>query len=460
MSNILLVEPAYRSKFPPLGLMRISTYHKSKADSVDFIRGINQEKKATNWDRIYISSLFTWDLPKTVKTINYYSDSVKSPKNIFVGGPGATLLPDYIKENSVCTVIEGQINKPNSIGEDSSVIAKLTPDYNLLHSVKYDYQPQDAYFTRITEGCVRSCKFCAVPKLEKKFGFVKSLQDQIHEVDREYGDKQNLVVMDNNILGIDTIEEILKEIAIVGFRANTWRNGRLRSVDFNQGLDARLISQNPKLAKLLSAIRLSPVRLAYDYVGMKKPYVHAIHLLAEQGLREFTNYMLFNYNDSPKDLYERIFANSALNAELGIIITGFPMRFIPMNSTSRDFVSKKWKWRYLRGIQCILRATRGLVSPNLSYLKVAFGETYEDFIEIISMPDHYIMYREKYRLNGANDWRQEFRRLSNSDRSVFLDLLADLNKDRNRKSRILRIRKFRSIIQHYYPNGEMPKKEN
>ena len=451
MANILLVEPDYRSKFPPLGLMRLSTYHKAKGDSVTFVRGMDYRLKAQNWDRVYISSLYTWDLPKTVKTIKYYKSSVKSPKDIFIGGVGATLLPQYIRDNVECSIIEGQINRPNMLGKGSAVIVKLTPDYDILHAVDYDYYPRDAYFTRITQGCIRSCKFCAVPILEKEFGFLKSLQEQIREVDAKYGEKQNLVVMDNNILGIDGIEEIIEEIANAGFHVSSKRNGRLRSVDFNQGLDARLISQKPKLAELLATIHLSPVRLAYDFVGMKKQYVHAIRLLAENGFREFTNYMLFNYNDSPLDLYMRIFDNLRLNEELGIIITGFPMRFIPMNSVRRDHVSRKWKWRYLRGIQCILKATRGIVSPNLEFTKAAFGETFEEFVEIISMPDHYIMFREKHRLNGAKEWRKQFRSLSEEDKEEFLDLLAHLKNDQNRKLSIQKLRKFRDIIEHYYP---------
>ena len=37
MENILMVEPDYRSTYPPLGLMRISTYHKDKGDKVKLL---------------------------------------------------------------------------------------------------------------------------------------------------------------------------------------------------------------------------------------------------------------------------------------------------------------------------------------------------------------------------------------------------------------------------------------
>ncbi|GEM_PF-4510778 len=36
--RVLLVEPGYTTLFPPLGLLRISTWHKQKGDKVDFMK--------------------------------------------------------------------------------------------------------------------------------------------------------------------------------------------------------------------------------------------------------------------------------------------------------------------------------------------------------------------------------------------------------------------------------------
>jgi hypothetical protein len=461
VKNILLVEPDYRSKFPPLGLLKLAAYHKERGDSVTFVRGRDEAIRSLHWHRIYVASLFTWELPRTVETIKYYASSVSSSAHIIVGGVGATLLPDYIRNNASCTVIEGALDTRGLLGPNSRPVAEMVPDYCILDMVEYDYQPRNAYFVRITKGCIRSCTFCAVPTLEREFGRLTQIDVQVGNVNRKYGERQNLIVMDNNILGIEGIENEIAGIGRMGFERGAKRNGRERYVDFNQGLDARLISEKPELARHLGTICLSPVRLAFDFItaAMEKAYRRAIELLAGQGFDEFTNYMLFNFNDSPKDLYHRLFVNAELNRKLGIRITGFPMRFIPMSDVKRGHVSDKWRWRYLRGLQCVLLATRGLVSPNLDFVRAAFGATYEEFLEILAMPDRYIIYRKEYKTNGASEWRREYRRLTESRREEFLVLLAALNKDRNRRETIRGLRNFRSLLEHYYPNGETPRAE-
>ena len=454
--NVLLVEPDYRSKFPPLGLMRLSTYHKTRGDRIRFVRGKDEWSRARHWDRIYVASLFTWELPRTTRTIKLYLPCVEDARNIFVGGVGVTLLPDYVRRRVACTVVEGPLDLPDRLGPSTPVIADLVPDYSLLRKVNYDYSPHDAYFARITKGCIRSCPFCAVPRLEKQFGMMSPLRQQISEAKKQHGDKQHLVIMDNNILGIAGIENIIAQIRELGFQAGAKRENRARTVDFNQGLDARLISKRPELAKLLASTCLSPVRLAFDFIGMRKPYERAIRLLVEQGFNEFTNYMLFNFEDTPRDLYNRVWINANLNTDLGIRITGFPMRFIPMDDVSRRHVAPGWKWRYLRGIQCVLLATHGLVSPNPDFIRNAFGETYDDFLEILSMPDRYIIYREHYRDNGAADWEREYRRLNAGDKDQLLDILCDLNAAwRRRPQKISKLdHRFRDIVEHYYPGGK------
>lgn len=449
MSDILLVEPDYRSKFPPLGLMRISSYHKENNDAVTFVRGKNSDIQKKQWDRIYISSLFTYELPRTVETVNYYSASVSDTKNIFVGGIGATLLPSYVRENASCQVITGALDKAGLLGEGTPAIAHYVPDYEILKSVAYEYRPKDSYFFRITIGCIRKCAFCAVPKLEPTFGFSCSLQDQINEVVEKFGERQHLVLMDNNILAIDNFETVISDIRNAGFQSGAKMNGRRRDVDFNQGIDARLIT--PRLAKLLSSINLKPVRLAFDFLGMERQYRHAIELLSKEGLRHYTNYVMFNFNDNPESLYRRIQINLELSEKYNIQITSFPMRYVPIDDVNKRHISKGWTRRYLRGVQCLLNATHGIVSPNPTFVNGAFGKSFSQFLELLTMPDNYVIYRKQFKDNKAKEWREAFRRLSTNEKKEFVDILDKLYFLKNKKEEIKHYKaKYRHLLWHYY----------
>jgi hypothetical protein len=92
MRNILLVEPPFKSKYPPLGLMKVAAYHKRLHDRVVFVKGCIPEMRAERWDRVYVSSLFTYYWKETVKAIDYYQNSVPRRSDVIVGGVLATLF--------------------------------------------------------------------------------------------------------------------------------------------------------------------------------------------------------------------------------------------------------------------------------------------------------------------------------------------------------------------------------
>lgn len=453
MANILLVEPSYRSKFPPLGLLKLSTYHKSVNDTITFTRGNNSSLRDANWNRIYISSLYTWEIPRTIKTIKYYEKSVSDKGRIIVGGVGASLLPDYIAFHTQCKVVAGQLDRKGKIDRGIPSLHNLPPDYGLLDKLEYPYKPTDSFFARATIGCIRNCKFCAVCTLEPKFKTIKKWWEQIETSRDVYGDRQNLVLLDNNILAVPNFDRIIDKIIDLGFGKDAKLNNRLRKVDFNQGIDARLI--NDRVASNLSTINVTPIRLALDYDAMIKPYTRAISILAKHGHTKYTNYVMYNYRDNPRSFYRRLKLNYKLARLNNISITMFPMRFVPIDDINRQYVSPKWPWRYLRGIQCILQATHGLVSPNYEFFCRAFGESYEKFIEIISMPDRYIMHRDKYENNEAKDWKKRFNRLSHKSRTEFLGILEQLNSSISKKVSNTIYRKFGKLIEHYYPDGKI-----
>lgn len=421
--NILLVEPNYQSTFPPLGLLRISAFFKSMGVTPILTRGLDPSCKNLQWDKIYISSLFTYELPRTVKTISYYKDSIANPEeNIVVGGVGASLMPEYIREKAVCKVITGPLCKGKELGFNEPPIATCIPDYDILTTVGKKYKPDDVYFTRITLGCIRNCGFCAVPKLEPDFQYLQGLSEQVNSVDEQYGARRDLVILDNNILALKNVEDILLEIKGLGFQKGAKVNNVKRYVDFNQGIDIRLIT--PRLAKLLGEICVDPVRIAFDHKSIEKKYKSGVKLLVDNGITNIVTYIMYNYLDTPEDFYHRLQVNVKLNKEYKISITGFPMRYVPISDVNRQFISKHWNWRYLRGIQCILNATHGMVSPNPEFIKVAFGKDFTEFTNIISMPDPYIIYRTKYS-SEARDWQSSFSKLNEKEQSEFLKLVHE-----------------------------------
>jgi hypothetical protein len=100
--RILLVEPGYKNKYPPLGLMKIAQYHgdRGKGDHVRFIKGEDRSVMLEHWDRIYITTLFSFEFAKIAETIDFAIDVVHGQtQRIFVGGIAASLMHEiFLKE--------------------------------------------------------------------------------------------------------------------------------------------------------------------------------------------------------------------------------------------------------------------------------------------------------------------------------------------------------------------------
>jgi len=423
MRHILLVEPPYNNKYPPLGLMKISTYHKFKGDFVQFVKGSDQSLRKKKWDRIYISTLFTfyWDI--TIKTIRYYLDSVHSPKDIFVGGVMATLFSEEIIRELGVTVISGLLNQQGILdSNDHHIIDALIPDYKILDETNYSYGLNDSYIGYATRGCPNRCPFCAVHKIEPMFDHYVYLKKQIKGIEEVYGAKKDLTLLDNNVLASENFERIINDILELGFERGAKFNNKLRRLDFNQGLDARYLTCE-KMA-LLSKTAIKPVRIAFDHIDMKELYISKVKLAYNNGISDISNYVLFNYTDTPEDCYERLKINIILNKELDIKIYSFPMKYIPLDAKDRTYIGHHWNKRLLRGIQCILLVTKGKVSPGQEFFEAAFGQSAEDFIQIAMMPDDYIIFREQHKNNGAYDWKCLYKKLSKNQQEQLADIVS------------------------------------
>ncbi len=452
MANILLIEPNYKCKYPPLGLMKFAYYHKEvRKDIVWFSKGelpekisdvvVNQLKnskyykdkfgeniqshiniindiiKNNKWDRVYVSTLFTFEYEETIKAIDY-AKSLVGKENVYTGGILATLMPEELRKDTGVTVNTGQLTDTIAIGyKDKVNIDILTPDYSILDNIEYCYENEDAYYAYTTRGCGMNCGFCAVKTLEPEYRSFISIKEQISNVKKLYGEKKDLLLMDNNVLKSKNFDKIINEIIGLGFEEGaTYKNPKTkkmkkRYVDFNQGLDAFLMTE--KKAKLLGRIAIKPARIAFDHIEDKEVYSKAIKLASTNGVRYLSNYLLYNSEcftgkgrqyqaDGPEDLYNRLRLNVELQENLNkeindenkkVSIFSFPMRYIPLNNEQRGYVGSKWNKKYLRAIQSILIPTQGKGVSGKSFFMAAFGNTVDEFMQTILMPESYIVSR-------------------------------------------------------------------
>jgi len=455
MRQILLVEPAYRNKYPPLGLMKISTYHKLRGDRVVFIKGCNSQIRDQGWDRIYIATLFTFFWNETIRTIKFYIKGTKSPENVYIGGVMATLLADDIRKEVPVTVIIGLIDKPGILDAGSPfVVDHLIPDYRIIDLADYSYGLNNAYLGYATRGCPNTCPFCAVRKIEPKFVNYLPLKKQVQGIEAVYGPQKDLILLDNNVLASECFEKIIQDIIDLGFERDAKFEGKQRRIDFNQGIDARRLTRSKM--ELLANTAIKPLRMALDHISMKDIYIERVKLARDFGLLNHATYVLYNYTDTPKDFYERLHLSVILNEELGTKISSFPMKYIPLTAKDRSYIGKHWSKKLIRGVQCILLATKGIVSPRREFFEIAFGATADDFIEIALMPERYIIYRTHYKLNGALDWKKLYRRLGKSQKKTFLEIVSNnrvTKKDVVKQSSL----RMRRLLSHYIE--EHPLKE-
>ena len=417
--------------YPPLGLMKLATFHKRLGDEVDFAIGCDKSKLSTTdefqpaalWDRIYITTLFTFHFDRVVDTIEFYKEAVGGTVGkIYVGGIMASLMPDAIGEKTGVYPITGILNSPARIDLPGDTdIDLLPPDYSLLD--KPLYAINDTYYAYATRGCVNKCAWCGVPKLEPQFAPYMDIKPMIEAMRAEYGDKPLLKLMDNNLVASEHLELIVNDLVELGYgRGSLTDDRKHRVVDFNQGLDATYLTE--ARMKLLAQLNISPMRIAFDRAREEADYVRAVKLAHSYGVRKFSNYMLYNWNDTPSDLYKRLMVNIRLNEELGrrgkrgehkTQIYSYPMRFAPIDEKQgeganrhRDyFVDARagkrnwltnpiWTPRFVRNIEIMKGAAHGAISPTPSLARRTIGNSFRTFLANLYMPEELLRYRNQH----------------------------------------------------------------
>ena len=233
--------------FPNLALMKLSRYWKQQGATVLWYSPFE------HYDIVYLSKVFTFTPD--------YLQIITNADKIERGGTGYKLY-----EKTLPTEID-----------------RMQPDYSIYSHI-IDNKSAYGFLTR---GCIRSCKWCIVPKKE---GQLRPYMD-IEEIAIEGRDK--ITLMDNNILasdyGLQQIEKIVKM--------------KLK-VDFNQDLDCRLVTDD--IANLLSKVKWQEyIRFACDTSAQLPHLFRACDLLKKHGYKGkvFMNVLL---TDNINECLERI----------------------------------------------------------------------------------------------------------------------------------------------------------
>ena len=101
---------------------------------------------------------------------------------------------------------------PNIKEAKKIIIDNLPLDYSILDEIDYQYPTESAYFTFMTKGCTRKCAFCSVPILEPTYKPKIETKGKFDEIKELYGEQQNLLLMDNNVLASPNFAETIQEI--------------------------------------------------------------------------------------------------------------------------------------------------------------------------------------------------------------------------------------------------------
>ena len=191
------------------------------SDTLTFYSKYYKDKEYLNnpkWDRVFVTTLFTFYWKKTIETIEAAKYLVKDLNELNVGGVMASLLTEEIEKETGIKPFKGILDKPGMLDVDNDIIIDDLPlDYSILDEIDYKYPTGSAYFTFMTKGCTRKCSFCSVPILEPTYKPKINTIDKFKEIKDRFGEQQNLLLMDNNVLASPQFVEIIDEIkAIAG----------------------------------------------------------------------------------------------------------------------------------------------------------------------------------------------------------------------------------------------------
>ena len=283
------------------------------------------------------------------------------------------------------------------------------------------------------------------------------LLNDLNEMKRFSEDERTLIYSTRDKYGLLSLDTCTREALIktyhifAPFFAKRYSSvkGKRRIIDFNQGVDARLFTN--EIVEALSGIAIRPLRIAFDDIKTQPKYLAAIEMSINHGLKDFSNYLLYNFKDKPEDLYERMHINVDLCEQYDVSIYSFPMKYHPIrgeHSHDRDYIGEHWNRKYIRAVQAILNATKGKIGRGKSFFEKAFGRTVDEYMELLIMPETFLLYRLFFEHIGyTNAWREDMKALTDTEREELYPMI--FKNDFNNIEELTTNPKFLHILAYY-----------
>lgn len=251
--------------FPNLALMKISSWHKGRGDSVEWYDPLF----GGHFDKVYASKVFSF-----TPDIDYYIDADEVEK----GGTGYCISLVNGKE------VYDQSKNKNLPYE----IEHSYPDYSL-----YPDLTKGTAYGFLSRGCPRGCDFCIVEKKEGR------CSRKVADLSEFWNGQKNIVLCDPNILACRDWRDLLQQLIDSGAR-----------VDFNQGLDIRLMTEEK--IEMLNRIKVKEIHFAWDRYEDKEKVLPKFRLWSELSThkvhgRHGTVYTIVNFSTTLEQDLERIY---------------------------------------------------------------------------------------------------------------------------------------------------------
>lgn len=373
-----------------MGLLRLSAWLNKRGDKWQYF---DNKIPDSRFDEIWITTLFTYDIPYVQKLIQKAKTKCK---RVRVGGISATLMPEQFRHLNI-DLHDGLVVEAERLPMCYDLIQqsprlKAIPSYSVT-------------FTQ--RGCVRKCEYCAVRIIEPKY---TDNPDWLRDIRH---DTKQVRIVDNNWLAkpmklLKRDAEILHRIvADPTYKCSACRP--YEGFDFCSGFDCRLMTEEK--AKLLQGLPLYPIRFAFDHMGEDGHWQNAVELMCKYGQHYFHSYIMYNHDDTPEDLYyrmrEHVRMSMVMTQKYGrpkknshvvdFKITGFFMRYHPLFEIriNRNYAGPNYTIQLIKNFRYMVKSISPLGNLSLKgsttmtpldEFEFWFGKDEKQFMKMLHYP--------------------------------------------------------------------------